>query len=208
MSINNLIILVTVIISYFAMSDREKKNKLIHHPYSIKHNKEYYRLLSNGFIHGDWYHLAFNMITLYFFGGQTETLFKLVFGAAFGSTAFIIFYLSAIIFSCIPSQQKHHDNPGYGALGASGAVSAVLLISIVLNPTDLLLIMGVIPIPAWIFGIGYIWYSNRATRTQSQSNIGHDAHLYGSIYGCLVLAVIYPKAYPIMLEQIIAWLPF
>ena len=101
MSINNLIILVTVIISYFAMSDREKKNKLIHHPYSIKHSKEYYRLLSNGFIHGDWYHLAFNMITLYFFGGQTETLFKLVFGAAFGSTAFIIFLLHYLVLTLL-----------------------------------------------------------------------------------------------------------
>jgi membrane associated rhomboid family serine protease len=206
MDINLLIIIFTCVISVYVIYNPAYKARLLHYPYSITRNQEYYRLLSNGFIHADYIHLAFNMFTLYFFGGMAESLFTAKFGM-WGDTIFILFYLSAIAFSCLPSQRKHADNPAYAALGASGAVSAVLLVAIILRPTMTLLIYGILPVPAWILGIGYIWYSNRASKGAQRSNIGHDAHLFGAIYGCIVMALIYPKSYPKMIREIIEWLP-
>jgi membrane associated rhomboid family serine protease len=206
MDTNFIIIIFTVAVSIYVIYNPEYKSRLLHYPYNVNKNKEYYRLISNGFIHADYIHLFFNMFTLYFFGGRVEDLFTAKFGM-WGDTIFILFYISAIAFSCLPSQRKHAENPAYAALGASGAVSSVLLIAIILQPTMTLLIYGVLPVPAWILGIGYIWYSNRASKQQQRSNIGHDAHLYGAFYGCIVMALLYPSSYPRMIQEIIAWLP-
>lgn len=206
MDTNFIIIIFTVAVSIYVIYNPDYKSRLLHYPYNVNKNKEYYRLISNGFIHADYIHLFFNMFTLYFFGGMVEDLFTAKFGM-WGDTIFILFYISAIAFSCLPSQRKHAENPAYAALGASGAVSSVLLIAIILNPTMTLLIYGVLPVPAWILGIGYIWYSNRASKQQQRSNIGHDAHLYGAFYGCIVMALLYPSSYPRMIQEIIAWLP-
>ena len=206
MDTNLILIIFTAAISVYVFYNPAYKTRLLHYPYNIKRQGEYYRLISNGFIHGDYIHLLFNMFTLYFFGGMVEALFEAKFGT-WGDTIYILFYITAIAFSCLPSQRKHEDNPGYAALGASGAVSAVLLIAIILRPTMTLLIYGVLPVPAWILGIGYIWYSNRASKQQQRSNIGHDAHLYGAIYGCIVMLLLYPRAYPRMIQDIIEWLP-
>lgn len=200
-----LIIGFTAIISYMMMKDPSKKSSLLHHPYSVKHRKEYQRLLTNGFIHADFMHLLFNMFTLFFFGEIVEAKFEAEFGQVFGKVSFLIFYLSAIVFSCIPSQLKHQDNQYYGALGASGAVSAVLFVSIIMNPTATLLVYF-IPVPAWILGILYIWYSSYASKNRQNDNIGHDAHLFGAIYGCLVMLFIDPQSYPLMIKSIFAWL--
>lgn len=206
MDTNFIIIIFTVAVSIYVIYNPEYKSRLLHYPYNVNKNKEYYRLISNGFIHADYIHLFFNMFTLYFFGGMVEDLFTAKFGM-WGDTIFILFYISAIAFSCLSSQRKHAENPAYAALGASGAVSSVLLIAIILQPTMTLLIYGVLPVPAWILGIGYIWYSNRASKQQQRSNIGHDAHLYGAFYGCIVMALLYPSSYPRMIQEIIAWLP-
>jgi len=206
MDTNFIIIIFTVAVSIYVIYNPEYKSRLLHYPYNVNKNKEYYRLISNGFIHADYIHLFFNMFTLYFFGGMVEDLFTAKFGM-WGDTIFILFYISAIAFSCLPSQRKHAENPAYAALGASGAVSSVLLIAIILQPTMTLLIYGVLPVPAWILGIGYIWYSNRASKQQQRSNIGHDAHLYGAFYGCIVMALLYHYSYPRMIQEIIAWLP-
>ena len=206
MDTNLIIIIFTAVISVYVIYNPAYKSRLLHYPYNIKMHGEYYRLISNGFIHADYIHLFFNMFTLYFFGGMVEELFTAKFGM-WGDTIFVLFYLTAIIFSCLPSQRKHADNPAYAALGASGAVSAVLLIAIIMRPTMTLLIYGILPVPAWILGIGYIWYSNRATKQQQRSNIGHDAHLYGALYGCLIMLLMYPASYPRMIQEIIEWLP-
>ena len=200
-----LIIGFTCIISYFLFKTPEKKTAFIHHPYSVKHRKEYLRLFSNGFIHADLTHLLFNMLTLFFFGELVEGKFEIEFGPVFGKLSFLLFYLSAIVFSCIPSQLKHQDNQYYGALGASGAVSAVLFIAIIMNPTSTLLVYF-IPVPAWILGILYIWYSSYASKNRQNDNIGHDAHLFGAIYGCIVMLLMDPQSYPRMIKSILAWL--
>ena len=83
-----LIIAITVIFSYLAFNNEGLKHKYMLNPYQVVHNKEYYRIFSHAFLHADWMHLSFNMITLLFFGMSyhhgnfygIEPDFKIVFG--------------------------------------------------------------------------------------------------------------------------------
>ncbi|HEY4559453.1 MAG TPA: rhomboid family intramembrane serine protease, partial [Lysobacter sp.] len=136
--------------------------------------------LTHGFIHADWSHLLFNMITLFFFGRLAE---RVVVGLA-GPVTFVLFYLSAIVVAILPSYLRHRDDGRYRSLGASGAVSAVLFASILLDPWMLIFIP--IPVPAILYGIGYVGWSWWADRN-SADGVNHNAHLSGAIYGVLFM---------------------
>ena len=108
-------------------------NRWIMNPYQVANRGQYYRLITSGFLHADWGHLIFNMISLYFFGGFIEQVFSLLFGA--NSPIYLIgFYLVAILVSDIPTFLKHRNNPGYNSLGASGGISAVIFAGILFRP--------------------------------------------------------------------------
>lgn len=153
---------------------------------------QFYRLFSYGFIHANWMHLAFNMITLYFFGDQVEGTFKQTF-PLFGGVFYIVFYVVAIAASSLHDLIKYKNQPYYNAVGASGAVSAVLFASILFNPNmKLMFIFLPIPITAWIFGLLYLGYSVYMAR-KGTDNIGHNAHFWGAIFGFVVPILIYPE---------------
>jgi len=113
---------VTALISWRAFSDPRLLDRLILWPPAIERQRQYERLLTHGFIHADGMHLLFNMVTLYFFGGQIER----VFAPYIGQFGFLLFYLSAIVVAILPTYLRHRHDPHYRSLGASGGVSAVL----------------------------------------------------------------------------------
>jgi membrane associated rhomboid family serine protease len=207
MSITLLIILLTAGLSVYAWSNATLMSQWIMNPYRVSRNGEYYRLLTSGFLHADTGHLLFNMISLYFFGSNTERLFSGLFGEA-GAIALVVFYLAAIIVSDLPTLFQHKDQPGYNALGASGGVSALIFASILNSPLNKLYLYFIpIGIPGFIFGalyLGYTYYESR----RGNSNINHDAHLYGALFGMVVLILIYPAVVPQFIEQIQSWRPF
>lgn len=175
-----LIIAVTVITSWRAFSHPTLASELIFNPYVIKNRKQWYRFISSGFIHGDLQHLIFNMITLFFFGKNVEYIFQKVFPGA-GATLYLLFYLSALVISGLYSYFKNINNPGYNALGASGAVSALLFCAIVVFPTDTIYVYF-IPIPGILYAVLYLVYSIYMAK-QRMDNIGHEAHISGALYG-------------------------
>lgn len=141
----------------------------------ILRRKEWIRLLSSGFLHGDWMHFAFNMITFYSFGPLIESVFGLYgllviyFGSLLGGNALALFI--------------HRHNDYYRALGASGAVSGIVFASILVDPgMPLYLFFIPIGIPAWVIGIAYMAYSINGMRTRTD-NIGHEAHMGGALVG-------------------------
>jgi membrane associated rhomboid family serine protease len=153
LSITLIIIILTVLISLQSFSNASMKERLIFHPYTIARENQYYRFLTHGFIHANWEHLLINMYVLYIFGEYLEAAFKRIFPSPFGPLVFLFVYLTAIVVSSLPSYFKHREDPYYGALGASGATSAMVFGFILFNPWEWFLFP---PLPAILFGIAYL----------------------------------------------------
>ena len=136
---------------------------------------EHIRMFSSAFLHGDFSHLLFNMLTLYFFSG-------VVIGQV-GVAFFVIIYVVSLLAGNILSYYFHKDEYHYSAVGASGAVMGILYSAILFFPDmGLYLFFIPIPIPAWLFGMAYLLYSIYGMKSRL-GNIGHDAHIGGAIGG-------------------------
>lgn len=194
MSITLIIVILTCLVSITAFSNQQMLEQSVFWPYYIKRKNEWWRFISCGFVHAGYMHLAFNMITLYFFGRIVEVYI-------FNRSGFVLFYVLALIASNIFSYLKHRDNFDYRALGASGAVSAVVFAFIILAPWEKIIIF-VIPVPAIIYGVFYLAYSAYMSR-KGYDNIGHDAHLWGGIFGIVYTLVLHPGLGQQFLQQLI-----
>ncbi|SHM74359.1 rhomboid family intramembrane serine protease [Polaribacter sp. KT 15] len=140
------------------------------------------RMLTSGFLHVDWLHLGLNMYALYLFGGivtqHTST------------SNFLIIYFGSLLAGSLYSLKEHKKEPYYSAVGASGAVSGTIFSAILLDPgMKLYLLFIPIPIPGYIFGIGYILYSIYGLKNQV-GNVGHSAHLGGAIGGFILTIIL------------------
>lgn len=163
------------------------------YPYQVVKNKKWYQLLSSGFLHADFMHLAFNMFTLYFFGPYLEQIM--------GPAGFASLYLTSIVIANVPTVYKHKANPNYASLGASGAVEAVIFAFILFSPlSKIYLFIIPIGIPAILFGFLFMAYSIYASKKQL-GNINHDAHIGGAIYGILFTLIFYPESFSIFLSH-------
>lgn len=181
------ILIITLITSIQAERDSRLKERFIFHPVSVIDHKEWYRLFTSGLIHGGWMHLAFNMLAFYFFAFPLEKIFL-------GPWQFAILYVASLGISSLPALYRHRNDPSYRALGASGAVSAVVLSMVVFEPNigiGLLFIPGYIP--GWLFAILYMGFSFVAGLKQ-WGNIGHEAHLFGAISGIVLTVLMHPEA--------------
>ena len=191
-----ILIAATVLVSWLAFNNARLLERLILWPPAIDRQKQYDRLVTHGFIHADWQHLLFNMITLYFFGSQVERWFV----PYIGQVGFALFYLSAILVAILPTYLRHRHDPRYRSLGASGAVAAVLFSFILVEPWAMLLVFFV-PVPAIVFAVLYTGYSIYMDRAR-KDNVNHSAHLWGAAYGIVFLIAIAPKVVPMFLEKI------
>lgn len=182
-----LLIAITALVSWLAFSNRKLADRLILWPPAIDKLKQYDRLLTYGFIHADFWHLFFNMMTLFFFGRLIEGFMaELV-----GPWVFPLFYLSALVVSILPTYLKNQHNPNYFSLGASGAVSAVLFAFILLQPWARIIVF-VIPMPAIVFAVLYVAYSIWMDR-RGGDRINHSAHLAGAAYGVMFMLIMRPE---------------
>jgi membrane associated rhomboid family serine protease len=183
------LIAVTVLVSWQAWERPQLFERLILWPPAIDRQQQYDRLLTHGFIHADGMHLIFNMLTLYSFGQMMEGYFS----ARITPIGYLLFYLSAVVIAILPTFMKHRHDSSYRSLGASGAVSAVLFASILLDPwSGIYMFFIPIPIPAFVFAGLYIWYSIWMDKRGSD-NINHSAHLWGALYGIMFTLLQQPE---------------
>ena len=210
MSITLIIIIITVITSISAFANNKVYEDLIFYPPAVTHSRQWYRFFSCGLIHADYMHLALNMYALYLFGSGVENAFTSIFEAK-GKILYLLMYISALFVCLLPTYAKHKEDSSYRSLGASGAVSAVIFASILIEP---LKGMGIlfIPffIPGFIFGFLYLGISSYMDK-RGKGNINHSAHIWGALYGIafLIVAAAAFSNYPVLarfVEQVKGYL--
>lgn len=181
-----IIIAANVIMSMKGFDDRGFFEKYKFNVGSVKRGEQI-RMLSSGFLHADTTHLFFNMFTLYFFADAVIN--------GLGNFNFIIIYFASLIFGNLLSLYFHKDEYWYSAIGASGAVTGILYSAILLQPDmSLYMFLIPIPIPGYVFGIGYLLYSIYGMKNKI-GNIGHDAHFGGAIGGYVVTLLLMPSLF-------------
>lgn len=182
-----IVIAVTAVISFIAFNNQNIFEKYKFNVGAILRNKEYIRLLSAGFLHGDLMHLLFNMMTLYFFGP--------IVNQAFGDFGFLMIYFGSILLGNLFSLYLYKNQSWYSAIGASGGVSGILFASIAMIPDlGIYFFFIPIPIPGYIFGFLYFAYSVYSMlNPRQQDNIGHAAHLGGAFFGLLYAVALQPE---------------
>lgn len=196
LSVGLLVVISVVVVSAMAFSRPALMERCILIPSRVAKHREYHRLLTAGWVHGDGAHLLFNMLSLYFFAGVAEH--------ALGPLAFIALYVSAVVVGFIPTVVRHRNESKYRSLGASGAVSAIIFSAILVNPGISMYLMFVpIPIPGWLFAIAYLAYSAYSSR-RGRGNINHDAHFTGACYGIVMTALLVPERVQLGLQQFFA----
>jgi len=171
-------------------------------PYSIARGSAYPTVLTTGLAHADLMHLLFNLFTFYSFGPLLER--------TIGTTQFLVLYFCGLLISGVGTVFKHRNDPDYAALGASGAILALLFASIVYYPQQKLFILPIpLPIPAPLFALGYLAFSyyssgrntaDRSATGRTSDRINHDAHILGALTGLAFVLLTNPVQFQALLH--------
>ena len=198
MTVTLILIGITCIVSWLAWQNVKLLDALIMWPPAVRKQRQWYRLLSYGFVHANFQHLLFNMITLYFFGRIIEGVIT----EKIGAVGYVLFYLGGILASILPSYGEHREDEDYRSLGASGAVSAVLFAFILFQPWAMIYFFFAIPIPAIVYAVLYVGYTIWANR-RGGDRINHSAHLWGAAYGVAFVLVLKPEVLSLFTERLL-----
>jgi len=199
-----LIVILSVLISVAAFRREELFNKLDLSPARIVHQKEYYRIFTHAFLHADYFHLGINMLVLYSFGRYVEQIFSQLESAGLifsGPFFYILLYVIGIGLASVSTISRHRNKESYSAVGASGAVSAIVFSYIFFAPLEKIYFYMVLPIPGILFGGLYLVYSSYMSRRKSD-NINHSAHFWGAVVGFVFPILLEPSLFMVFLEKL------
>ena len=181
MSISFIIILIaTIAMSYYGFNNATFFNRYMFNVGAVQKG-DYVRLISSGFLHANWEHLIFNMISLFFFYEVVTD--------SMGELLFVLIYFGSMLLGNIFSLQIYKRQSYYSAIGASGAVSGIIFTAIALYPKAI----KVNFLPGWLFGALYFGYSVfMMFNPQKGDNLGHTAHIGGALFGLAVVVLYAP----------------
>lgn len=185
-TVSLILILANFFVSYKGFKDRRFYNKYKFEVEKILIFKEYWRIITSSFLHVNWMHLIFNMISLFAFSGAIE--------GVFGVGWYLLIYFGSLIGGDLLSLLIHKNHGEYSSVGASAGVSGIIFASIAVFPGMSIGFFFIpIPIPAWIYGLAYILFSIYAIRSRN-NNVGHEAHLGGAMVGMLIAILLEPTS--------------
>ncbi len=191
-----ILLLLNVLVSGYALlQDDSLIDRLGFRPVRIREQGEWYRFITAGFVHAGMAHLAFNLITLYFFGPLLEMVL--------GSLNFIVLYFGSELAAHALTYWFHQGDEGYNAVGASGAISGIVFAFCLFAPFEKLYLFFAVPIPAILFAIGFVAVSIYAmNRTRGRlGGIAHEAHLGGALGGVVLTILLEPRALQVFLSH-------
>lgn len=186
-------------LSIAAFNNTRLVDQLLFDMNRIRRSKEWYRMITSGFIHGDPFHLFMNMLALYFMGPYLEL--------TTGTIGFVVIYFAALMGGSLWTYMEHFRDLNYRALGASGAVSGITTAAAVFFPFAEIRLFFALPMPLGVFAIAYVAFSAWASRSNVRDGIGHAAHLGGALMGIAIVCVFWPMAPQNAWEQFMATLP-
>ena len=198
------IVIVTILVSLYAFKRQELLYRFDLSPYHIVHKQQYYRIFTHAFLHADYVHLAINMLVLYSFGSYVEHKLDdleaqgVIFSGPF---FFVLLYLASIALASLTTISRYRNDEKYSALGASGAVSAVVFTYIFFAPLQKIYFYMVLPIPGILFGILYLIYSSYMGK-RNKDNINHSAHFWGAVVGFIFPILLEPSLFLDFLENL------
>lgn len=195
------LMIVIGLVTYIAWKKPELHNKLMLNPYQTVRGRQYWRLLTSGFVHNGPLHLFLNLFTLYFFGAAIERIFNVYFHEM-GVVLYLTLFITSVVVANLPTMFKHRNNPNYNSLGASGGVSALVLAFILFDPIRDLCLYAIICLPGYILGAIFIVYSIIMGK-RGRDNINHDAHLWGAVYGVAFVLILRPSTIQTFLYAIL-----
>jgi membrane associated rhomboid family serine protease len=143
---------------------------------------EPWQLVTYSFLHGGLTHIAFNMLALWMFGGPIERLF--------GSRPFAVYYFVCVIGAAVAQLLvvRYWTGGFYPTLGASGGIFGLLLAFGMMFPhSRIMLLFPPIPMPAWLFVIGYGVVELFLGITGTAAGVAHFAHLGGMAIGFVLI---------------------
>jgi membrane associated rhomboid family serine protease len=193
------IIAITVVVSLLGLRDARVFQLLVFEPFTMHARREWHRFVTHAALHAHLPHLFINMFVLWSFGRVLEPSLGAI-SASGGGLAFLLLFLGGTVFAALPSYKRHIHDPGYRAVGASGAVAAVLFATILLYPMQDLYLFAAIPIKGWLFGPLYLAYEYYMDK-RGQDNVAHDAHFYGALFGLGFITLLYPRAWADLIAQ-------
>ncbi|MEZ4702127.1 MAG: rhomboid family intramembrane serine protease [Rhodothermales bacterium] len=139
-----------------------------------------WQLVTYGFLHGDFFHLLFNMFALWMFGVQLEN--------TWGSRRFGIFYFICVIGAGLVQLAVQYVTGSYAVtIGASGGVYGVLMAFGMTYPNQIIYLNFFIPVKAKWFVLGMGLISLFSGATGASAGVAHFAHLGGMVFGFLLL---------------------
>lgn len=143
------------------------------------------RFITSAFVHGGAAHLLLNMVSFFSFGPVVERLL--------GSDGLVALYFGSAIASGLMILANNRRNPNYSAIGASGAVSGVILSFCLFFPFQKIYFIGVpVGVPAVLFAVLYLAVSSHLMRTPDRV-ISHEGHLGGAIGGVALTIAMRPE---------------
>ncbi|HEV8284396.1 MAG TPA: rhomboid family intramembrane serine protease [Chitinophagaceae bacterium] len=189
LSITLIIIIVTTLVSISGFSNQKIIDDLIFYPPAVTQQRQWWRFFTCGFIHADFGHLIFNMLSLYLFGRFVEEKFIELFFKN-GRLLYLLMYVLALLVSLLPTFIKHKNDYYYRSLGASGAVSAIVFAGLLIAPYVEVGFFFIPPIiPGFIFAPLYLIISAALDR-RGGDNINHSAHFWGAIFGIAFVIIV------------------
>jgi membrane associated rhomboid family serine protease len=199
------IVIITVLFSVLAFRREELFHRFDLSPARVVHQGQYYRIFTHAFLHVDYWHLGINMLVLYSFGTYIEGRFAQmeaqgeIFSGAF---FYLLLYVGSIAVASISTVTRYRNQENYSAVGASGAVSAVVFAYIFFAPLNKIYFYMLLPIPGILFGVLYLIYSSYMSRRKGD-NINHSAHFWGAVAGFLFPVLLEPALFLDFLNQLL-----
>jgi membrane associated rhomboid family serine protease len=182
-----LLIVSNIVVSAIALQNDRLFEGLMFDVDRIRRRREYYRVVTSGFVHAGPIHLFMNMFTLFSFGPILEQVL--------GMGEFLGVYLACLIFGSLWALLEHFRDRTYRAVGASGAVIGVTSLFALFAPMASVALLGILPMPAIVAIIIFnfvLAFAGRDVKSGILGRIGHSAHIGGALMGIFLACVFWP----------------